>query len=191
LINISRLTLATVTRSIVRDWVRVDRIAKMVLTGFLCCVSVSGPVIAKKPSIADETAVRALIKNVYAVYQKQPTEPGSEMAVLQHTKSLQILVEHWQSKLTNGEVTTLSDFDWFCQCQDWDAKTAHIESQTYVVRGHDKIDANVRFIAGWDEAATLTFMFKRENGGWKLDDLKFTDGDTLRKSLVREIAEAK
>jgi Protein of unknown function (DUF3828) len=169
----------------------VTGIAKMVLTGFLCCVSVSGPVIAKKPSIADETAVRALIKNVYAVYLKQPTEPGSEMAELPHTKSLKILLEHWQSLLTKDEVTTLSDFDWFCQCQDWDAKTAHIESQTYTARGQDKIDANVRFSAGWDEGASLRFMFSRENGVWKLDDLKFTDGDTLRKSLLREIAEAK
>ena len=147
-------------------------------------------VVTKKPLSADEAAVRGLIKTVYAVYKKQSTDAGSEMAKLPYTKSLNSLNDRWQAVLTKDEVTALGDFDWYCQCQDWDAKTARIESQSYVALGRDRIDANVRFFAGWDQGTPLLFMFKREDGAWKLDDLKFSDGDTLRKSMLKEIAEA-
>jgi hypothetical protein len=92
------------------------------------------------------------------------------------------------------ELYNMNSFDWYCQCQDFDNKTAKIVKQSYRSTGKDRLDATILFSPGWVEmgeaGAPLLFRFKREGGKWKLDDLRFDGGGTLRKDLDSDIKDA-
>jgi hypothetical protein len=88
----------------------------------------------------------------------------------------------------------LNGFDWYCQCQDNDNATAKLLSQRYKLRSKGQIEATIVFSPGrgpeGDQGAPLRLRFRNEGGAWKIDDLTFEDGSTLRKSLLNDIADA-
>lgn len=164
------------------------------------------PASAKKPAAADEAAIRAMIEKLYEPYSKpypEPPEDGSyapenapgsaiDGGELPYTKSLGPLIAQWGDLMHKAEqVYMLNDFDWYCQCQDSDPHTAGIISQSYKLVAKDRIDANIMFspasYEGRDHGRPLLFRFKREDGAWKLDDLKFDHFSTLRKALAQDI----
>jgi len=159
------------------------------------------PVNAKKPVAADEAAVREIIAYVYEGYSlsiddtAEPVENGLDAYQPPYTATLGAQVARWSGLMhSTDELYNLNSFDWYCQCQDFDSKTAKIVKQSYKAAGKDRIDANVLFSSGWVEkghaGAPLLFRFKREGGKWKLDDLKFESGGTLRKALAGDIKDA-
>lgn len=167
------------------------------------------PVIAKGPAANDEQAVRAIIARTYASYTRPIPEapedgtyapdngPGSAMDGYEppYTASLDALVDRWGKLMqSSDELYILNSFDWFCQCQDNDNGTARLVRHSYKAAGKDRIDATVLFSPGkWegkDHGRPLLFRFKREAGAWKLDDLKFAEGGTLRRDLASDIADA-
>jgi hypothetical protein len=159
------------------------------------------PAQAKKPVAADEAAVREIVAYVYEGYSlsnedgAEPVENGPDAYQPPYTNSLDAQIARWSSlMMATDELYNLNSFDWYCQCQDFDSKTAKITKQSYKSAGKDRIDANVLFSTGWVEkghaGAPLLFRFKREGGKWKLDDLKFDGGGTLRKALASDIKDA-
>ena len=173
----------------------------VVLTG----AALVAPVQAKKPVAADETVVREIVAYVYEGYSlsSEDTQSDGEEAVdggpdayqPPYTATLGAQIARWSSLMkATDELYGLNSFDWYCQCQDFDSKTARITKQSYKSAGKDRIDANILFSTGWVESgyagAPLLFRFKREGGKWKLDDLKFDGGGTLRKDLASDIKDA-
>jgi hypothetical protein len=159
------------------------------------------PVQAKKPVAADEVAVREIVAYVYEGYSLSnedgaaPVENGPDAYKPPYTNSLGAQIARWSDlMLATDELYNLNSFDWYCQCQDFDSKTAKITKQSYKSAGKDRIDANILFSTGWVEkghaGTPLSFRFKREGGVWKLDDLKFESGGTLRKALASDINDA-
>jgi hypothetical protein len=167
------------------------------------------PAQAKKPVAADEAAVRSIIERVYAAYTKPLHEapedgsyavennPGATIDGYEppYTATLDKLVARWSGLMkASGELYNMNGFDWYCQCQDFDSKTAKMIKQSYKFAGKDRIDANILFSPGWAEqgetGSPLVFRFKREDETWKLDDLTFDGGDTLRKDLATDIKNA-
>lgn len=176
--------------------------ALAVLSVLSACIAAI-PADAKQPIPADEVAVRAMVARLYAGYSKPiPTEePEQELPDNEHgsaidgyelpySVSLNDLVRHWKAVSTVDEVSGMGDFDWYCQCQDYDPKKAGIAAQSYKARGKDQIEARIRFTIGWRQASPLKFTFVRENQSWKLDDLLFEDGHTLRAGLRQDISDA-
>jgi hypothetical protein len=184
---------------------KVKRIWGAVLLGAALSASAS----ARKPAVADEAAVRTMIERLYAPYTKSIPElpddgnalpdndPGAGMDgyELPYTQSLDALVTTWSGLMRETEeLYGLNSFDWYCQCQDNDAATSRLVKQSYAVAGKDRITANILFSPGqYEGKATgepLIFQFRREDGVWKLDDLKFGDKSTLRKGLASDIKDA-
>jgi hypothetical protein len=167
----------------------------------LVSAALISPVNAKKPVAADEAAVRDIIAYVYEGYSlsnedgAEPVDNGPDAYQPPYTTTLGAQVARWSGLMkSTDELYNLNSFDWYCQCQDFDSKTAKIVKQSYKAAGKDRIDANVLFSTGWVEKGhtgePLLFRFKREGSKWKLDDLKFESGDTLRKALASDIKDA-
>ena len=171
----------------------------------LMSAALFAPAHAKKPAAADEAAVRDIIAYVYEGYTLsnediaaegvEVADDGPDAYKPPYTNSLGAQIARWSSlMMATDELYTMNSFDWYCQCQDFDSKTAKITKQSYKSAGKDRIDATVLFSTGWVEkghaGAPLLFRFKRESGKWKLDDLKFDGGGTLRSALASDIKDA-
>ena len=171
----------------------------------LTSAALFAPAHAKKPVAADEAAVREIIAYVYegyslsnedlAVEGVEATDDGSDAYKPPYTQTLGAQIARWSSlMMATDELYGLNSFDWYCQCQDFDSKTAKITKQSYKSAGKDRIDATVLFSTGWVKkghaGAPLLFRFKREGGKWKLDDLKFDGGGTLRNALTSDMKDA-
>ena len=174
---------------------------KFAISVVLISATLVAPAHAKKPASADEAAVREIIAYVYEGYSLStddaavPVDNGPDAYQPPYTETLGAQVARWSNLMkATDELYNLNSFDWYCQCQDFDSKTAKITKQSYKVAGKDRIDANVLFSTGWVKkghaGAPLLFRFRREGGKWKLDDLKFDGGGTLRKDLASDISDA-
>lgn len=153
----------------------------------------ASPAFAKKPAAADEAAVREIVRQIYADYNRV-TEDSPEVATEgyepTYSASLDALVQKWMPYASGDEVYPMADFDWYCQCQDFDTKTAHVVSQSYQAKGAGTIVAKVVF-SGFEgnKGSPLIFTFIKEANGWALDDLKFDEGGTLRSGLQQDISD--
>jgi hypothetical protein len=159
------------------------------------------PVEAKKPAAEDETIVRGMIERVYTPYRQSSDynpadldDPPARFEI-ERTASLRALEKRWEGLMEQvDELYSMNDFSWYCQCQDYDVTTAKLVRQSYNLVGKDRIDANILFSPGSYEGKTtgepLLFQFRREDGAWKLDDLKFHNFTTLRKGLAADIRDA-
>lgn len=167
----------------------------------LTSAALLAPAQSKKPVAADEAAVREIVAYVYEGYSlssedvAEPVENGPNAYQPPYTDSLGAQITRWSGlMIATDELYNLNSFDWYCQCQDFDSKTAKITKQSYKSAGKDRIDATILFSTGWVKkgyaGAPLLFRFKREGGKWKLDDLKFDGGGTLRSALASDIEDA-
>lgn len=169
---------------------------------------VTAPVAAKRPAAADENAVREIVKQIYVGYStpmdelfpdvpdgEEPKPDNDAGAAVDgyeapYSKSLDALIERWKPVGTGDELRRMNSFDWYCQCQDFDPKSAKMNSEKYDLRGKDKIDAKLEYAPVGGKGLKLTIIFVREDGHWVMDDLKFYDRTTLRKGLLGDIKDA-
>jgi hypothetical protein len=183
--------------------------SSMVIGIALMGVMLAIPADAKKPAAQDEAVIRGMIERLYAPYTKPMNEapddggyaadngPGAGLDgyELPYTASLGPLVTRWGALMQDsGELYNLNSFDWYCQCQDNDNSTAKLVSQSFAMKGKDRISVTVLYspgkFEGKDSGAPLVFYFKQEDGAWKLDDMKFHRFTTLRKGLASDIKDA-
>ena len=105
------------------------------------------------------------------------------------TPRLKALIARWRAVTPTDEVDDLSDFDWLCQCQDWDAGGLHerITARRTLGPGHLLVSVTLGKAPGRRER--LRFAFARIDGQWLVDDI-FASGlrGGLRASLVRTTA---
>lgn len=174
---------------------------KIAIGVVLFSAALLAPAQAKKPVAADEAAVRAIVAKVYEGYSlttddmAEPVDNGPDSYQPPYTETLDAQIARWSSLMKGtDELYNLNSFDWYCQCQDFDSKTAKIIKQSYMFVGKDRIDATVLFSPGWSgkryAGSPLLFHFKREGGAWKVDELKFHRSGTLRRALAQDIADA-
>jgi hypothetical protein len=176
---------------------------KIVIGVVLASAALFAPAYAKKPLAVDEASVREIVAKVYEGYSTEDTttegleavEGGPDTYQPPYTATLGTQIARWSGLMkVTGELYNMNGFDWYCQCQDFDSKTAKIVKQSYKFAAKDRIDANILFSPGWAEqgetGSPLVFRFKREGGTWKLDDLTFDGGGTLRKDLATDIRDA-
>ena len=175
---------------------------------FYCALPVQASA-AKQPAQQDEAVVRDIVAKIYAPYsQPLPEAPddgsyapdnaaGAAASGYEppYTLSLGALIARWDKLMQESEeLYGLNGFDWYCQCQDNDNATAKLLSQRYKLRSKGQIEATIVFSPGrgpeGDQGAPLRLRFRNEGGAWKIDDLTFEDGSTLRKSLLNDIADA-
>jgi hypothetical protein len=146
-----------------------------------------------KLSAADDASLRFAVRAIYKPYSAKdvPHAPAAWDYPI-YAQATKALIASWKKATLNpDEVTAMSDFDWLCQCQDYDYKTAKITSITSRgIRGG--AEANVLFTPGWKEKSQLRLMMVKEKGRWMISDMVFENDRTPLTSLLRQaIAEAK
>jgi hypothetical protein len=131
------------------------------VTMFSLMLAAAAPAAAGSP----EAAVAA----IYAPYAVPTTAtPSWEYPI--YTRQTAELIAHWRRVTPQDEPDALSDGDWLCLCQDFDAKafTAQVVSKREA-RGETLV--TVRLGLGFETKREAQLVLKREGGAWKLDDL--------------------
>ncbi len=102
------------------------------------------------------------------------------------TPRIKALIAKWLAVTPSDEVDDLSDFDWLCQCQDWDAPAfrARIISNRKLGPGRRAVTVRLN-----GPHAPLCFVLQQAGGRWLIDDI-FASGfrGGLRASLIRTTA---
>lgn len=105
------------------------------------------------------------------------------------TPGLKGLIARWRAVTPSDEVDDLSDFDWLCQCQDWDPGGLHerITGRRPLGPGRQMVAVSLGIAPGRRER--LRFVLQRHKGRWLVDDI-FASGFSggLRATLVRTTA---
>jgi hypothetical protein len=128
---------------------------------------------------------QAAIAAIYAAFNDTNMQ-GAPFDRPIFTLSLKTLIDKWREVTPTDEVDDLSDFDWLCQCQDWDSPTF----RAWII-GNRKLApsrraASVRLNG---PHAPLRLVLQNVGGRWLIDDI-FASGfrGGLRASLTRTTA---
>lgn len=127
----------------------------------------------------------ATVAAVYAPYRNaQMQDAAWERPIF--AASLRALIAQWRAVTPRDEVDDLSDFDWLCQCQDWDVSTINPRVIRAVPLGAGRREVTVTLTS---RRAPLRFVLQQVRGQWLIDDL-FASGFAggLRAALVKTIA---
>ena len=102
------------------------------------------------------------------------------------TPRIKALIAKWLAVTPSDEVDDLSDFDWLCQCQDWDSPTFRAQ-----IIGNRKLGPGRRAVTVRlnGPVAPLRFILQRAGSQWLIDDI-FASGfrGGLRATLARTTA---
>lgn len=151
----------------------------------------TGPA-ASQTAVSAEAQIKAAVQHIYARYQRSPLAPGPADDRALYSRRTAALIARWHAGRPDDDVTMMGDFDWFCQCQDYDEKSFAITSLRVRKRGAGFYDAQVAYHLGWGSRAGLTLVMVREGSVWKVDDIGFARDaatKTLRADLAAEIGQ--
>jgi hypothetical protein len=138
----------------------------------------------------DDAGVRAAVTALFAPYAQASHVPLAE--ALTYTTATRALIDEWRRTQPEDEVTFLGDFDWLCQCQDWESTQFRVTQQDIEWTGDDAATVTVNYTQMTDRSAQLRLMMARQGGAWKIADMEFAEGDKLFTTHLREeIAEAR
>lgn len=163
-------------------------ISKLMITALFAVLIAASPA---KVAPADDAAIRAAIRGVYAPYNA-PSDAETPMEQRIYSSATQALLDRWKrTAYSEGEITSLSESDWFCQCQDWDSEKFRVTAIKLQPMPKGKVKADVTFILAGSESRKLRLIMTRERGKWLVDDLISINGySNLTTGLRRELAEA-
>ena len=134
---------------------------------------------------ADSAAIDRQIAEVYRPYSRA-TNSASAWERPIFSAEINGLVRHWRRVTPQDEIDDLSDGDWLCLCQDWDARRfrAAVVSKRLVRPG--LVEVATRINLGEGASRTPRLMMKREATGWKIDDMFSSDYPRGLKQALRE-----
>ena len=130
----------------------------------------------------------AAVTAIYAPFRKPDTTDAAwERPIF--TPRLKALTARWRAVTLTDEVDDLSDFDWLCQCQDWEAGGLHERITARRVLGPGRLRVTVTLGKASGQRERLRFVLVRTGAQWLVDDI-FASGfrGGLRASLMRTTA---
>lgn len=140
--------------------------------------------LAAAPAATPEAAIAA----IYAPFRSAEMRDAAwERPIF--TASLKARIDRWRAVTPSDEVDDLSDFDWLCQCQDWDAGGLHERVTARRVLGPDRLLVSVSLGISPGRRERLRFVLTRVGSRWLVDDI-FASGfrGGLRATLIRTTA---
>lgn len=149
---------------------------------------------ATAPSVADRNSIEQWLVSTYAPYQAGGQTPASWDFPI-YSAEVTALIADWRAVTPQDEPDALSDGDWLCQCQDWDAEAFTAAITSIGMTDADTAEVELTVDLGFPGAESMRperVTLKREGGAWKIDDLvadSFPNG--LRQALRETIAEDK
>lgn len=140
--------------------------------------------LAAAPAATPDAAIAA----IYAPFRSAEMRDAAwERPIF--TPGLKALIARWRAVTPSDEVDDLSDFDWLCQCQDWDpgGLQERITGRRALSQGRQVVSVSLGIALGRRER--LRFVLVRMGGRWLVDDI-FASGfrGGLRATLVRTAA---
>lgn len=99
------------------------------------------------------------------------------------------LIQAWKRHI-GEELTGLSDYGWFCDCQDWYWKQFNYRRIALRQKGQDRAEVTVRVRVMRGAVVAQRLAMVREGKRWVIDDL-FNDSEPkgVKASLRRELRE--
>lgn len=144
---------------------------------------------------AEQAAVDALVRRIYAPYADPAMPPGLLDAPIYSARTAALLAR-WRKVTPADEPDRLSDGDWFCQCQDWEPAAFRLAITRRERLRSGAARVSVRFALGGGATRTARLVFVREGGEWRVDDLFTPDmprglGQTIRETIAEDEALAR
>src|SRR6218665_4230724 len=119
---------------------------------------------------ADQAAVDALVRRIYAPYA-DPAAPPALLDAPIYSAETTALLARWKAVTPADEPDRLSDGDWFCQCQDWDQAAFRLTITARERLRAGAVRVSVRFTLAAGTARDARFLLVREGQEWGVDDL--------------------
>lgn len=141
---------------------------------------------APAPVATPEAAVAA----IYAPYRQAATDAGASWDRPIFTPRLKALIAKWQAVTPSDEVDDLSDFDWPCQCQDWDAQVfrASVLSQHRLGPGRIEVRVTIRIAPRTSRQAR--FVLQRQGRRWRIDEMVTPDFKSGLSAAIKDATAA-
>lgn len=96
-----------------------------------------------------------------------------------YSAGLTELIDRWEAGLVDEELNELQDFDWLCECQDYDHTTFKPTIRPHEAPVGSTATVDVDLAIGWGETRTQQLDLVVEDGEWRIDDIRsetFPDG---------------
>ena len=134
-------------------------------------------------------AIDLTLKRAYGGYLNENGPEGGDWDQPVFSTVTTRLIRAWDTH--NGEeLTGLNDYGWFCECQDWQAKTFSWKRTAIRTLGPGKIEVTVSVNPGWGDHVMQRLVMLQERGRWVIDDL-FSDSAPkgVKAEMRRELTE--
>jgi hypothetical protein len=148
------------------------------MRALLLAALLAAPAAAMAAPAPDAQGVRAFLQSIYAHYRHGSYGAPLERPELFFEPVLARAVRHDQAESARtGDVGKL-DGDPFCDCQDFDFLDVTIGPVAIV---HGRAKASVHFRNG--DEVTLNFTLVWTRAGWRVADIEWPEGGTLRETF--------
>lgn len=134
-------------------------------------------------------AVDATLGQAYNSYKSDRIDGPADWQKKVYSAEVTALIAAW-NRHTGENLTAMSDYSWFCDCQDWEAKKFRWTRLSLRTLGPNRAEVKVRVHAGWDSSSLQRLILVRQRGRWVIDDLFSESVPTgLKASLRKELKE--
>lgn len=131
-----------------------------------------------------EDAVRA----IYAPFGNADGEESAPPDIW--APDVAALIRRWTEVMPKDELDGLNDFDWLCECQDWDAAAFRLTLGKPRKRAEGRFAVPVQLAIGWGDKRSATLTMQRVGDRWLVAEIvskSFPRG--LKVALAETIAE--
>lgn len=145
--------------------------------------------ISASPAGPAPAQVDALLLKAYGGYKSAGLDGPADWQKPVYSAETAALISAWRKRIDNN-LTALSDFSWFCDCQDWDEEKFRWTRLSLRALGPNRAEVKLRVNAGWDSSSNQRLLLVRHNDRWLIDDL-FSDSvpTGIKASLREELAD--
>jgi hypothetical protein len=160
----------------------------------LTSLAIASPVAIAAPAKKDAALDAALNSTVARIFATYNLEDKGKAIWDQpfYSAATRLLIKQWLRGAKKDEILPLSEVDWLCQCQDYDAAAFKVTKKQYKSLSPAKVRATVTMYLGFNESRTATLLLLMEKGRWEIDDVITPDLPKGIKSELRAvIAESK
>ncbi|WP_088307554.1 DUF3828 domain-containing protein [Novosphingobium sp. B 225] len=141
--------------------------------------------IAAAPAGPAPAQVDAVLLKAYGGYKSDADNGPADWQKPVYSAEVTTLIKTWD-KHTGENLTALSDYSWFCDCQDWDAQKFRWTRLSLRSLGPNRAEVKVRVNAGWGSASLQRLILVRQGGRWLIDDLFSDSVPTGIKATLRQ-----
>ena len=142
---------------------------------------------APAPTVPSNAEIDTTVQRISGHYSRDATNTADwarPLFTTAATKQIRI----WQKHIGNN-LTSLNDYGWFCECQDWDSSAFKARRTAVKALGPDRIEVSVSVLIGEGVTRRQRLVLVKEAGRWMIDDLfSSTVPKGMRADIRRELA---